>query len=69
MLRIADGQCGMCSHFAEGDASKPQVIQIRIKGEAPADLVESCGHPQHAGLDLKVSPVSGCQGFSPAQVG
>lgn len=68
MLSINDGQCGKCAHFAEG-SDQPQVIQIRIKGEAPEDFVESCGHPQHAGLDLKVSPISGCQGYTPAKAG
>jgi hypothetical protein len=43
-----------------------QLIQIRQSHEAPEDMVEECGHPQHAGLHLVVTPISGCQGFEPA---
>ena len=30
------------------------------------DLIEECGHPRHASLNLKVTPISGCDGFEPA---
>ena len=26
-------------------------------------LVDECGHPKHAPLHLKVTPISGCDGF------
>jgi len=42
------------------------LIQIRTSHKAPDDLVEECGHPQHASLHLMVTPISGCQGFEPA---
>jgi hypothetical protein len=42
------------------------VIQIRLKHEAPESLVEECGHPRLAPLHLKVTPISGCQGFEAA---
>ena len=66
MVSIQDGQCGMCAHFG-GESEKPQIIEFRIKGEAPETLVESCGHPAHADLQLKVSVVSTCEGFTPAE--
>jgi hypothetical protein len=34
--------------------------------EAPDDLLDDCGHPRHASLHLKVTPISGCDGFVPA---
>lgn len=68
MLKITDGQCGMCTHFGEGDKSAEQkLVQIRISGQAPADLVEPCGLPENRKVNLKVTPVSGCAGFEPAR--
>lgn len=43
-----------------------QLIQIRLKHEAPDDVVDECGHPQHELLHLMVTPISGCAGFEPA---
>ncbi|HEU0165818.1 MAG TPA: hypothetical protein VFQ54_12305 [Thermomicrobiales bacterium] len=69
MMQIHEGQCGLCSHFGEHDKSvAPQLIQIRLKHEAPENLVERCGLPANLDLDLKVTPNSGCSGFSPAPV-
>jgi hypothetical protein len=68
MLQVQDGQCGLCTHFGEHDAAEaPKLIQIRLKHEAPDDLVESCGLPQNQELGLKVTATSGCSGFEPAQ--
>jgi hypothetical protein len=66
MLQIHDGQCGLCVHFGETHQGDQQLIQIRLKHEAPETLVEECGHPTHATLDLKVTAVSGCKAFEPA---
>lgn len=67
MLQIHDGQCGMCAHFGEHDAkAASQLIQIRTKHQAPEDLLEECGHPRHASLNLMVTPISGCDGFQMA---
>jgi hypothetical protein len=67
---VHDGQCGLCTHFGEHQATQQQhqqkLIQIRTSKQAPEDLVEECGHPQHAALHLMVTPISGCQGFEPA---
>ncbi|MEO0512517.1 MAG: hypothetical protein AAF108_06420 [Planctomycetota bacterium] len=65
MLQINDGQCGKCAHFGEDHPEKPELVQVRVKGQAPEDLVESCGHPSHEPLGLKVSAHSGCSGFQP----
>ena len=68
MLKLSDGQCGMCAHYGEhGAAHAQQLVQIRIRGEAPADMVEACGHPQHEGLHLRTSPIASCDGFTPAK--
>jgi len=66
MLQVREGQCGLCTHFGENAPATPQLIQIRLKHEAPEALVESCGLPKNAELGLKVTPISGCAGFEPA---
>ena len=67
MLHVNDGQCGVCAHFGEHHSSDQQIVQIRMKHEAPEDLREECGHPRHAPLHLMVTAVSGCDGFEPAK--
>ena len=66
MQPVHDGQCGLCTHFGELHPATPQLMQIRQKHEAPETLLDECGHPRHAPLHLKVTPVSGCDGFAPA---
>jgi hypothetical protein len=66
MFQVHDGQCGLCTHFGEHHQADQQLVQIRVKHEAPEDLVEECGHPRHAPLNLMVTPISGCDGFEPA---
>ena len=68
MLQIQNGQCGLCTHFGEDQPADQQLIQIRLKHEAPENLVERCGLPAHAQLDLMVTAASGCKGFEPAPV-
>jgi hypothetical protein len=65
-IKIEDGQCGLCAHFGENDAQNQQLIQIRLKHEAPEAFRVECGHPEHAPLHLVVTPLSGCAGFVPA---
>ncbi len=67
MLQVQAGQCGLCTHFGENDSDKTQLIQIRLKHEAPEQLTESCGHPKLSPLDLVVTPISGCNGFEPVE--
>jgi hypothetical protein len=66
MYHVHEGQCGLCTHFGEHHPGEPQLVQIRVSKEAPEDLVEECGHPKHASLNLVVTPISGCDGFEPA---
>ena len=66
MQEVHDGQCGLCAHFGETHDDGDTLVQIRNSKEAPEDLVDDCGHPRHASLHLKVTPISGCDGFEPA---
>ncbi len=68
MQQLHDGQCGLCAHFGEGHATTEPIVQIRAKHEAPETLLDDCGHPKHATLNLKVTPISGCDGFRPAHM-
>lgn len=70
MMTVIEGQCGLCRHFGEhaslGRQELNQIVQIRSTKQAPEDLREECGHPQHEPLHLVVTPVSGCEGFERA---
>lgn len=67
MIRIHQGQCGLCVHFAEHQPLEQQkLVPIRQSKEAPEDMLEECGHPRHEPLHLLVTPISGCQGFESA---
>ena len=66
MQSVQEGQCGLWGHFGEGHAKKDVLVSILSKKEADVVLVDDCGHPKHAGLHLKVTPISGCDGFVPA---
>jgi hypothetical protein len=65
MELVHTGQCGLCNHFGE---HHPTDVLVRIRSSHQADLtiVDECGHPRHATLHLKVTPISGCDGFVPA---
>jgi hypothetical protein len=67
MQTVHEGQCGLCAHFGEHHGDTQELTQIRQRHEAPEDLVDDCGHPRHASLNLKVTPISGCDGFEPAR--
>lgn len=66
MLQVHEGQCGLCAHFGEHHPAEPKLVQIRTSKKAPEDVVEECGHPKHKPLNLMVTPISGCEGFTPA---
>ena len=66
MQHVHDGQCGLCSHFGESHNREERLVNIRVTKEAPEELVDECGHPRHASLHLRVTPISGCEGFAPA---
>jgi hypothetical protein len=66
MLQVHDGQCGLCVHFGHHHMADPELVQIRTQKSAPEGVVEECDHPNNAPLHLKVTPISGCDGFEPA---
>ena len=66
MQKVSEGQCGLCSHFGETHSPHERVVQIQVTREGPETLVDECGHPRQASLHLKVTPISGCDGFEPA---
>jgi len=68
MRHVEDGQCGLCTHFGETHRVTEKLVAIRVTHEASETLVDECGHPRHAPLHLKVTPISGCEGFEPAAV-
>ena len=68
MQHVEEGQCGLCTHFGESHNRDDKLVQIRLTKEAPETLVDECGHPRHATLNLVVTPISGCDGFQPAMM-
>jgi hypothetical protein len=67
MIAVHDGQCGVCTHFGEHNQADKQVLtQILTSKQAPESLVEGCGLPKNEVLHLRVTPVSGCDGFQRA---
>jgi hypothetical protein len=65
MEHLQNGQCGLCTHFGESHHTAPALVSIMKSHEAPLNMVDECGHPKHATLHLKVTPISGCDGFTP----
>lgn len=63
MQMITTGQCGMCTHFGEEHPQKEQLVQIRTSKQAPEDYVDMCG--KNDDIHLKVTALSGCDGFEP----
>ena len=68
MQHVEEGQCGLCTQFGESHNRDEKLVQIRVTKEAPETLVDECGHPRHATLNLVVTPISGCDGFQPAML-
>jgi hypothetical protein len=66
MQTLHSGQCGLCNHFGEHHAKAAILVTIHTSKKAEPTLLDECGHPKHAALHLKVSPISGCDGFVPA---
>jgi hypothetical protein len=65
METVKNGQCGLCSHFGETHKSDA-LVSIVTSHKADVKMLTECGHPKHAALHLKVTPISGCDGFVPA---
>jgi hypothetical protein len=66
MQTLHSGQCGLCNHFGEHHAKAAVLVSILESKKAEATVLDECGHPKHAALHLKVTPISGCDGFMPA---
>lgn len=64
MQLVHSGQCGVCTHFGEHHPANEQLIQIRTTKQAPEDYVDTCG--KNEDIHLKVTALSGCDGFEPA---
>ena len=62
-MQVQSGQCGLCGHFGETHAKNDALISIMSSKQAETTMVDECGHPKHAALHLKVTPISGCDGF------
>ena len=67
MLHVHTGQCGLCTHFGEAHTANQILTKIRSSKEAAEDFLDDCGHPKHAALHLKVTAISGCDGFEPVK--
>ncbi len=65
MESIHNGQCGLCGHFGENHKTDA-LVSILTSKAADLKMLDDCGHPKHAGLHLKVTAISGCDGFVPA---
>lgn len=65
MLELHEGQCGLCSHFGEHHPQDQKLVQIRASHRAPEDFIDECG--RNGEINLKVTPISGCDGFEPVQ--
>lgn len=65
MLELHEGQCGLCSHFGEHHPQDQKLVQIRTSHRAPEDFVDVCG--RNDDIHLKVTPISGCDGFEPVK--
>lgn len=66
MVTVHEGQCGLCTHFGEGHDRSPKLVEILTTKQASESVVDGCGHPKLSALHLKVTPVSGCDGFQAA---
>lgn len=66
MESVHDGQCGLCTHFGENHGKTNVLVTILSSKKADVQMVDECGHPNLVALHLKVTPISGCDGFVPA---
>ena len=66
MQTLHDGQCGLCKHFGEVHSKDKNLLEIRSSHKAPENMVDECDLPSNVSLHLKVTPISGCDGFEKA---
>lgn len=65
--RCRPGSAGCVPILAKDHPQDQKLIEIRSKQEAPDTYIDRCGHPSDAALNLKVTAISGCSAFEPAQ--
>ena len=68
MMTVRDGQCGLCTHFGESadGVRSPRLVEILSTRQASEEMLAACGNRKLAGLHLRVTPGSGCDGFERA---
>ncbi len=66
MVKVQEGQCGLCAHFGEPEAGTrlPAILEILSTRQAQETLTAPCTQTQLRGVHLRVTPVSGCDGFA-----
>jgi hypothetical protein len=62
MANFQSGQCGNCIHFGTFEQSGDRPSFSPTADQA-FKTIEHCEHPDHAAIDLKVTPISGCADF------
>lgn len=67
MQKVSEGQYGLCTYFGESHNREERLVQVRVTREGPENLVDECGHPRYASFHLRVTPISGCEGFERAE--
>ena len=63
MVTLHDGQCGLCSHFAEDHPKEEKLVQMRASHQALEGMVDDCGLSHNAEIHLHVAAISGCDKF------
>jgi hypothetical protein len=63
MIKVQTGQCGICRHFGERHQQTSELENIRNTSSASEVYTDECGHPTLVQLHLRVTPISGCDGF------
>ena len=69
MQHVDDGQCGLCTHFGELHPYEEKLVMIRKTHEAPETFVGISAATRGTRRSIScVTPISGCEGFEPAEV-
>jgi hypothetical protein len=63
MIKVQTGQCGICRHFGERHKETSELQHMRTTSSASEVYTDECGHPTLVQLHLRVTPISGCDGF------
>ena len=66
METVQTGQCGLCTHFGQHHKTN-ELVTIASSHKADVKFIDECGLPKHAELHLKVTAISGCDGFELAK--